>query len=135
MVRREGDFYWTTLHGAVTNAELLAFAQTATELEATHDVIPHRLVDFGSITEMHVDYEGMNAFARQRMSKRFPNEFKSALIAPDLIHFGFARMYQTLVSHSQIRVAIFPTTAEALQWLSLPGLDLPESLWSPPSTK
>ena len=132
-VRFEGNIYWTTLHGIVTNADLAGIARTAAELEAKHDIIPHRLSDLSTVDELKIDFEGVEAMVKERTRHRFPNEFKTALIAPDVVHYGFARMFQTLMAHSQIRVAIFPTTAEALQWLSLPGLDLPENPWAPPA--
>lgn len=130
--RFEGDIYWTTLYGTVTNADLVALAQTAAELEAKHEIIPHRLADLGTVDELRIDFVGVEAMVKERTRHLFPNEFKTALIAPDVVHYGFARMFQTLVAHSQIRVAIFPTTAEALQWLSLPGVELPETPWAPP---
>ena len=132
-VRFEGDICWATLHGTVTNADLLDLARKAAELEAKHAIVPHRIADFGTVDELKIDFAGVEALVRERSRKRFPNESKTALIAPDVIHYGFARMFQTLMGRSQIHVAIFPTSAEALQWLSMPGLDLPETPWAPPS--
>ena len=132
-VRLEGDFYWASFTGVVTNADLLAMAETAAELEARHEVVPHRLADLGTVDEWKIDSEGVKALARERARRRFPNEFKTAIVAPSALHYGYARMFQTLMGHSQIHVAIFPSTEAALQWLSLPGLELPETPWAPPS--
>jgi hypothetical protein len=132
-VRFEDNVYWTTLHGVVTNADLIDLARAATEQEAQHEVVPNRIADLGTVDELDIDFSGVEALVKERSRRHYPNEFKTALIAPDVVHFGFARMFQTLMGHSQIRVAIFPTTAEALQWLSRPDLDLPETPWVPPA--
>ena len=132
-VRFEGNIYWLTYKGTVTNADLAAVARASAELDATHNLIPHRLVELGKVDELNIDFEGVEALVKERTKLQFRNEYKTALIAPDVVHYGFARMFQTLAAHSQIRVAIFPTTAEGLQWLSLPGLELPETAWAPPS--
>lgn len=132
-VRLEGNIYWTTLVGVVTNADLLEIARSAAELEAKHDVVPHRLADLGTVDEWLIDFEGVEALVKERARRRFPNEIKTALIAPDAVRYGYARMFQTLMGHSQIHVAIFPTTADALHWLSQPGFDLPATPWAPPA--
>jgi hypothetical protein len=72
-------------------------------------------------------------FVQGRLRLEFPNPFKSALVAKDLVHYGFARMYETLNDHPQTVIAIFSDEAEALKWILEPGLEPYRGKWTPPA--
>src|SRR5690349_7877952 len=60
-MRFEGNVYWTTFHGTVTNADLIDLARTAARLEATHDVVPNRIADLGTIEDLQISFAGVRA--------------------------------------------------------------------------
>jgi hypothetical protein len=120
-----------TLFGTLTNDDLADFADEAEKLERELAVVPHRLTDLRPITRVEITFDGVLALANRRLSLTFPNAFKSAIVATNTVHFGFARMFETLNDHPQISIAIFPDSAPALEWLAIPGQAPPATLWSP----
>ena len=73
----------------------------------------------------------MFAVAETRRRATLRNPIKSAIIASGIVHFGFARMFQTLNDNPQIVVAIFGDDESALQWLRLAGVRPPDVAWHP----
>ena len=119
------------IFGVFTNDDLRQLAIEARRIEAAENPVRHRITDTRGVTELACDFRGVAAFAEDRRRCAFPNAFKSAIIAPDVAHFGFARMFQTLNDHPMISIAIFPDEERALAWLSAEGVDLPSKSWTP----
>ena len=69
----------------------------------------------------------MSIHRRQRLA----NPIKTAILASNLVQFGFARMFQALNDHPQIVVAIFGDDEDALRWLQRADLSPPEVAWVP----
>jgi hypothetical protein len=133
-IRTNRPYIEIRIFGTFTNEDLAQMALEARRIEAAEPVIRHRITDTREITELACDFRGVAAFARDRRDSVFPNAFKSAIIAPDIAHFGFARMFQTLNDHPMISIAIFPDGEEALEWLAAEGVDLPAKAWTPTPT-
>jgi len=110
-----------TFSGKLTNQDLLDLGREASRIESGYPVIPHRLTDMRSVERVEINFQGVLALATERLKLRFPNMFKSAILAGDVVHYGFARMFETLNDHPQIVIAIFSDEPEALRWLSEPG--------------
>jgi len=123
-----------TLLGTLKNDDLVVLAQKMMEFERSVAVVPHRLTDLRPVTRLEITFDGVLELANKRMQLKFPNSFKSAIVASDVVHYGFARMFQTLNDHPQISIAIFPDTATALHWLEKAGQDLPLKAWAPRAT-
>lgn len=113
----EGDLLRLDLSGRVGEESFKGFAAELQTLEAGLKVIPGRLTDLSTVTSMDVRFDDMATLAELRKAKRFPNAFKSAIVAPQPMHYGFARMFQTLNDHPQITIRIFADRAKALRWL------------------
>lgn len=111
-----------TLSGTLTNQDLREAGKEAERIEASFAVVPPRLTDCRPITRLEINFQGVLALATERLKLKFSNMFKSAIIATDVVHYGFARMFETLNDHPQIVIAIFSDEAEALRWLSEPGV-------------
>ena len=93
----------------------------ARNYEQDVEVVPHRITDMTRITEMAIHYPDISAFAEKRRQLRFLNRFKSAIIATNEQHVGYARMFQTLNDNPQIAIRIFPYEASASRWVASPG--------------
>ncbi|MES2307033.1 MAG: hypothetical protein V4558_16140 [Gemmatimonadota bacterium] len=104
--------------GTVTNEDLLRVGAVAAELEAGLAVIPGRIVDFTSSEGLAISFNGILALAETRRARRYPNAFRTAILVKNDGQRGFARMFQTLMSHSQVTVEIFDTAEAALAWLA-----------------
>jgi hypothetical protein len=117
--------------GTFTNDDLSCGGVEIAELEDASQTIPHRIADLRPVARLEIDFVGVLALAEARRRRRFKNPFKTAIIAEDVVHYGFARMFQTLNDHPQIVIAIFGNDKGANEWLKLPGLDAPKKPWQP----
>src|SRR5262245_45347380 len=124
-MRLESGLLKISFSGTLTNGDLTQGALEVAAIEATCDVIPHRITDVRTVDRVEIDFRGILSFVEDRKRRQFPNAFKSAIVASDIVHFGFARMFQTLNDHEQITIAIFGDDVTALEWLHDPGLEPP----------
>lgn len=127
----DGAILRLVFSGTLTNEDLLDAARDVAEFERGRAIVPHRLSDVRPVARLEINFQGVLELANQRLALSFPNDFKSAIVATDIAHFGFARMFQTLNDHPQIAIAIFGDEAEARTWLAAPGQELPERPWVP----
>lgn len=117
--------------GTLTNDDLSRGAQEMAAFERGQRVVPHRISDVRPVERLEIDFRSILSFAEDRKRQTFPNGFKSAIVASDIVHFGFARMFQTLNDHAQITIAIFGDAETARAWLEIPGLAPPTEHWEP----
>jgi hypothetical protein len=121
------------LSGSFTHGDLMSLAKEAERSERSYGAAPHRITDAQPCTRLELTFRDVLQFVQERLRLEFPNPFKSALVAQDLVHYGFARMYETLNDHPQIVIAIFSDEAEALKWIAEPGLEPYRGRWTPPA--
>jgi hypothetical protein len=110
----------TALTGRITAQDLVALTGESKNYEENVDVVPHRITDMRGIEELAIHFPDISALAEKRGQVRFPNAVKSAIIAHDRLHLGYARMYQTLNHNPQMVIQIFPDEASALEWIAYP---------------
>ena len=112
-----GEFITAQMSGVVTVADLLALAEKVDALEAQLPVTPHRIADLSGGAVSDFNFVELSVFAAKRRAARLKNPVKSAIVAGDAVQFGFARMFQTLNDHPDIRIEVFQSEAPALAWL------------------
>jgi len=130
-LRMEDGILMITFSGTLTNEDLSAGGDEVGKLEQSVSVVPHRIADLRPVRRVEIDFDGVYAFASSRRRLRFTNPFKTAIIVSDIVHFGFARMFQTLNDHPQISISIFGNDADAMSWLKMPGHAPPPTEWRP----
>lgn len=106
-----------TLHDVVSSEDFARVAEEVRAIEARLEVTPDRITDMTEVTGMNVDFGSVESFAENRRKAVLKNKVKSAIIAPQALHFGFARMFQTLNDNPSIEIKIFVNPLEAWQWL------------------
>jgi hypothetical protein len=104
--------------GRITPEDLVALMGESKNYEENVEVVPHRITDLTGVEELALHYPDISALAEKRGQRRFPNAFKSAIIARDALHLGYARMYQNLNKNPQMVIRIFPEVAPALEWIA-----------------
>ena len=134
-IRYEDPIYVVTFLGIVTKADIVRLLAEAPTIEVRDGRAVHRVVDLTACSSLEVTGDDIQSFARSRVERVFPNAFKTAMVAADPIHYGYARMFQIMMQHGQIVVALFPTVATAKEWLAEPGLELPAVQWEPPTQR
>jgi hypothetical protein len=102
----------------ITSRDLTSLAGAIAALERTRSVAPNRLTDLSQVVEPHLTYAAMLDFVACRKAQQLPNRVKSAIVAPQPVQYGFARMFQILNDHPLITIQIFPTLAEAEAWVA-----------------
>ncbi len=109
------------LTGRLTAHDFVGLAGEAKHYEHNVDVVPHRITNMTGIDEVAIHYPDISAFADKRRQLRFPNQFKSAIIAINECHLAYARMFQTLNDNPQIAIRIFRDEPSASDWVACPG--------------
>jgi hypothetical protein len=117
-VRGEPQFIRIRFFGKVTRSELLAALDEMEVLEASAATMPHRLTDLTDVELSEVKAVDIHAAAEKRSRRRFANRFRSAVVAPQPVQFGYARMFQVLNQHPDISIQIFADIATATAWLA-----------------
>jgi hypothetical protein len=117
-IRDEDPFLLVRLFGVLSHADLLAAAREVQRLEDEWPAPKNRICDMTSLQEIDVGFQSVLEVAEARIQRQLAAPVKSAFIARSTLHFGFARMFQTLNTNPQIEVRIFATMDEALQWFA-----------------
>jgi hypothetical protein len=105
----EPTFLRIVVSGAVTNRELQLFADDLVAIEVPCAITPRRLADLSAMP--YLTYPAIHALVERRKAQPVANLIKSALVARRPIHFGLARMFQTLNEHPQIRIESYFITS------------------------
>jgi hypothetical protein len=116
-IQQHASLIRITFSGVVTKADLTESIGELARIEATCDPIPDRLTDLTGVVDRDWDPGKVLQAAKTRRAEEFPNPFRSAVVAPTPVAFGFARMFQTLNDHPKIEVRVFKTMADAEAWL------------------
>jgi hypothetical protein len=117
VIRRNGGLLEVTFSGKIATTDLLNGAQEMAEIEAQEPVTPPRLNDLSDVTALEVDFWSIQQFAAMRKDSQLKNPTRSAIVAPNVLQFGFARMYQTVQANPQLEVQVFRSRADAIAWL------------------
>ena len=111
------------LRGEFTAEELIAVFGEIAGFEDSLPQTPNRIAYMSGLLTADLDYRVMDSLAMRRRQKRFPNAFRTALVAPNAVAYGFARMFQSLNTNPQIEIRIFSDERAALVWVSEPPED------------
>ena len=120
-IKEEPAFIRITFSGTIKPRELQAALKQLEALEAASVIMPPRLLDLSKVEQSAVTAEDVQAVAVKRKTRRFPNAFRSAIVAPLPAQYGYARMFQSLTDHPDIKIQVFDTVAEATAWLTAKG--------------
>lgn len=116
-VKWDGRLLRVTLSGRVTEEDLERLLAMVEQAEAEMPVIPNRLIVFCGNTEVAISHQGLQDIAQHRREAKFPNAFKTAIVAGTTLQLGYARMFQILNDNPAITLRIFSDEPTALQWL------------------
>ena len=106
-----------TLSGTLSSEDLVAIADEVDEIERGLAIVPHRITVTKEVTKLEIDHRDVKVLADRRRSTRFPNAFKSAIVAGTPAHTGMAQMFRTLNDNPLITIEVFGEERAALEWL------------------
>lgn len=89
---------------------------------------PRELVDMRRADSMDISGEALgviNRLTRDRLERR-PEPLQTAVLAPNDLAFGIARMYGAYASEGAEQVGVFRKFDEAMAWLGLADLTVAE---------
>lgn len=107
----------TTFSGMITIEDLAALGRRVAEIEDGGNPAPNRLTDLTGAQGMSITFSDVLELARRRAERALVSPIRSAIIAANSAHRGFARMYQTLNDHPDTTIEIFEDRESALAWL------------------
>jgi hypothetical protein len=113
----EADILVTTFTGLVTTDDLFVLAQRVAAIEDGGSTARLRLTDLSLASGMHITFSDVMDLAGRRAVRELAAPIRSAIVAADPAHRGFARMYQTLMDHPEVTIEIFGDRESARAWL------------------
>jgi hypothetical protein len=114
-ISRENDYLLIRLSGAFCGGEMLEATRKLHELEDGRPAI-NRVTDFSAVEKLDIGFHDVHALAEVRRSVTFDRPIKSAFVACQPLHIGYARMFQTLNDNPAVEIRIVADMAEALAW-------------------
>ena len=130
-VRTDLPIIRVRISGVLSNEDFLALASEAQRIDPSEFAGRHRLTDISDVTKIEMTFQSLSSYADNRRRVQLPNPVKSAIVAPQVAHYGIARMFQTLTDNPMMVIAIFPDEDSALRWLAEPGIAEPAKPWTP----
>jgi hypothetical protein len=116
-VSLDEPYFRVWFSGVLTGADLREVAEELRAHERELGRVPDRLVDMSEVVAAGATFQLAILAARVRGIQRFPNSFRSALVAPRVEVAGFARIFKILNRNPQIDVRVFDRREEAVAWL------------------
>jgi hypothetical protein len=118
--REEERYFVITMSGNLTMADLGGLAALAAEIDRGASAAKHRIGDMTGVTSVAFRFDEVASMTEGRRASVLPQPVRTALVASGGVGLGFARMYETLLRHPQIRVRVFADVAGAVAWLEEP---------------
>jgi hypothetical protein len=109
---------YLTFRGCVTAEDLRDMADLFAKIETEARVSPDRMVDLSAIEGLNLNFSAIMNYAAARRNAPLQNTVKAAIVAPQTLQYGFARMFQTLNVNPDISMEIFIDQASGLAWIA-----------------
>jgi hypothetical protein len=104
--------------GIITLDDLIGIGRDVDLIENARAIAPDRLLDLSQSSGDMINFAAIESFSTKRALKVLKNKVRLAVVAPDDLQFGVARMFQSLVANPQIDLQIFRKRELAWTWLS-----------------
>jgi hypothetical protein len=102
----------------ITLEDLQAVGGMIRQVESTYPVIPNRLIDLRAAKQVELSFDAVKALASERNSQVLRHAVRVAIVAPDNLHYGMARMFQSLSDNPSIHLHVFRDYEPACAWAS-----------------
>ncbi|HEX7653426.1 MAG TPA: hypothetical protein VF607_07970 [Verrucomicrobiae bacterium] len=116
-IKLEERIAYFAYEGCVEIRDLETFIGWLEEFEAELPYSPDRFSDLSQVTRFELSYTSLDLFAQTRGPGILKNPVRSAIVAPQPLHFGYTRMYATIMQDPRVTIQIFADAADALAWL------------------
>ena len=110
-IQADAHIIRTIFSGHLTEAEIGEMARELARVDADSSHMRDRLTDFSAVEHSDFTVETTQHRAESSRTRVYPNNFRSAIVTPQPLHFGLGRMYQTLSDNPQVDLRIFKTRA------------------------
>jgi hypothetical protein len=117
----QDDLIRLELYDTFSREDFYAIIAEIEAIEEAATRTPNRIIDVTATVGGIPAFADFLDVSTRRRSASLKNPIRSGVVARDAVHYGYARMFQSLINHPQIEVRIFGSEAEALDWLVGPG--------------
>lgn len=124
-IHDQGPFLSARLSGVLDLRDLNALVEEVERIESEAPAPKDRITDLTALDRIDVGFEEVFAVANRRAQRQVTAPIRSALIAVQPVHFGFARMFQMLNDNPRIQIRIFPNLNDAVLWLESKAIKSP----------
>jgi hypothetical protein len=77
----------------------------------------NRIEDMRELHGIKIGFDELMDFTENLRTIELPQTVKTAILTSNLLQYGIARMFQTILEHQQMKIKIFSNEKEAYNWL------------------
>lgn len=105
-------------YGELVPADLPPMMSEMKRVTSLMACLPRVLVTCDGVTAVKFEYDNASAHSDRRSQIRMPSRVKSATVADRPLIVGMARMFMAINENPNLDMRVFPTLAEAMEWLN-----------------
>ncbi len=129
-IERGPGFLRIIFEGVVTDRDFEELARAGDDIERASIraglSIPNRLTNLQGVTGLSFSGDAVWRFVREGRERRYPNAFKSAVVADGPAQLGLLEVFQSYNDNPQIVMAVFRDEPSARAWLAAPAMSPPK---------
>ena len=112
-IEKSPELIKVTYSDTLTNDDINGVIKNAvSNLEFTD-----RIEDMRKLEKVNIGFKELLFFTEGLQKMELPHPVKSAILTGNTLQYGIARMFQTILSHPQMKIKVFTDEEEARSWI------------------
>jgi len=113
-IEKSAELIKTIYWGTLTNDDIQGVVKNAV---SSLD-FANRIEDMRKLEDASIGFKELLSLTQNLEKMELPHPVKTAILTGSPLQYGIARMFQTILTHSQMKIKIFINEEEAHNWLS-----------------
>jgi hypothetical protein len=111
-------FIKITYVGTLNNEDIQGVLKEGLKADGKELKFPNRLEDMRKLRGIQLRFDDLMDFVENIRTIKLPHIVKTAILTGNPLQYGIARMFQSILVHSQMKIQVFSHEEEASHWLS-----------------
>jgi hypothetical protein len=117
-IDKSSEFVRVTYVGSLDNNDIQGVLKDSLMKEGDDLRLTNRIEDMRQLHGIKIGFDELMDFTNSLRAIQLPMVVKSAILTNNMLQYGIARMFQTILEHPQMVIKIFSDEEKAYQWLS-----------------
>lgn len=107
-----------TYIGMLTDKDIQGVLKDSLIADGKELKFQNRLEDMRKLRGIQLRFDDIMEFVESIRTIKLPHIVKTAILTGNPLQYGIARMFQSILVHSQMKIQVFSHEEEASHWLS-----------------